>query len=233
MRSTSTEETSLFTWIVGGVFALIVFSAIYRTSTPPPSAPPASVAQTAVASKEKVESARTLCKDQIEDRKQKYDKLLKAGRFESAAQAIGDCHNLLNDSALKEMVATAEQRHYFGIVNDQKQTPADRLWALEVLMQHHPEKAKGYEKLHAQLLAQREQAEKVAKRKADAEDAARRKKEGVSIGMSKREVLMSSWGKPRGVNTTVYPGGTREQWVYDGGYLYFRDDVLVSIQTSR
>jgi len=179
------------------------------------------------------EVARTVCKNQIEARKLKYAELMTAGKFESAVQAIGDCHNLLNDPALKEMVATAEQRHYVEIVSNQGRTPADRLWALEVLMRHYPEKAKGYEKLHAQLLAKRDEAEKAAGRRADAADADRRKKQGVSIGMSQVDVLKSSWGRPIKINKSVYSFGTHEQWVYEGGYLYFEDGVLKSIQTSR
>lgn len=59
---------------------------------------------------------------------------------------------------------------------------------------------------------------------------AAKKKEGVSIGMSMQDAIDSSWGKPRSVNRTTTTGGIREQWVYDGGYLYFTDGVLTSIQ---
>ena len=41
---------------------------------------------------------------------------------------------------------------------------------------------------------------------------------------------MSSWGKPRKVNRSTYTFGVHEQWVYDGGYLYFEDGKLTSIQ---
>ena len=54
---------------------------------------------------------------------------------------------------------------------------------------------------------------------------------GVVIGMTKEQVLKSSWEKPQKVNTTVTAFGTREQWVYPGyQYLYFQDDILVTIQ---
>lgn len=42
--------------------------------------------------------------------------------------------------------------------------------------------------------------------------------------------LASSWGKPRKVNATHSAYGTSEQWVYDGGYLYFRDGILTTVQ---
>jgi hypothetical protein len=62
---------------------------------------------------------------------------------------------------------------------------------------------------------------------------AQAKKEGVRIGMTKQEVLDSSWGKPTSVNATTTARGTREQWVYGDyrrGYLYFDGDILTSIQ---
>jgi hypothetical protein len=61
-------------------------------------------------------------------------------------------------------------------------------------------------------------------------DAARRKREGVSVGMTREEVLASSWGKPRKINRTTTALSEREQWVYPGGYLYFRNGVLEAIQ---
>lgn len=47
------------------------------------------------------------------------------------------------------------------------------------------------------------------------EERARRKKEGVSIGMTKEEVLASSWGKPKEKNKSTNAYGTHEQWVYN------------------
>lgn len=69
----------------------------------------------------------------------------------------------------------------------------------------------------------------------DAERAERvskvaKKRAGVGIGMSRQDVIDSSWGKPRKINTTTTARGTSEQWVYDGGYLYFEDGVLRTIQ---
>lgn len=79
--------------------------------------------------------------------------------------------------------------------------------------------------------------EKIAKAEAEkaqlraaAIDKARRKKEGVSIGMTQAEVEASSWGRPRKINRTTGANYVREQWVYDGGYLYFHDGVLRTIQ---
>jgi hypothetical protein len=62
-------------------------------------------------------------------------------------------------------------------------------------------------------------------------EKARRKKEGVSIGMDVQQVLDSSWGRPEHVNRTTTAYGTREQWVYGSrSYLYFENGTLISIQ---
>jgi hypothetical protein len=64
-----------------------------------------------------------------------------------------------------------------------------------------------------------------AKAKADA------RKMGVTLGMTKEQVLGSSWGRPQSVNKTTNAYGTSEHWVYGGSnYLYFKGDVLTSIQ---
>lgn len=49
------------------------------------------------------------------------------------------------------------------------------------------------------------------------------------VGMTKEEVERSTWGYPNKINKDTYSWGTREQWVYDKGYIYFRDDVVTSI----
>jgi hypothetical protein len=63
-----------------------------------------------------------------------------------------------------------------------------------------------------------------------AQRKAKLRSEGVTVGMQKEEVLASSWGKPKKINRTQTAGGVREQWVYNGGYLYFDGDTLVAIQ---
>lgn len=75
-----------------------------------------------------------------------------------------------------------------------------------------------------------EQARTAKIARLEREEKARKKKEGVRIGMSKDDVIASSWGKPRKINATTNARGTREQWVYDGGYLYFEGETLTTIQ---
>lgn len=78
----------------------------------------------------------------------------------------------------------------------------------------------------ARLLA----AHRAEIQKRHAAELAQRKKEGVSIGMTQDRVLQSSWGKPRKINRTTTLTREREQWVYDGGYLYFDNGILTAIQ---
>jgi cytoskeletal protein RodZ len=67
-------------------------------------------------------------------------------------------------------------------------------------------------------------------RRAAAAEKKRLKSEGVSIGMTPEQVVASSWGKPRKINRTTGANYQNEQWVYDGGYLYFKDGILRTIQ---
>ena len=62
----------------------------------------------------------------------------------------------------------------------------------------------------------------------------RQERGGILVGMTKAQVLSSSWGKPIEVNTTIVKGVVSEQWVYPGhNYLYFDNDRLTAIQTSK
>lgn len=66
--------------------------------------------------------------------------------------------------------------------------------------------------------------------KTESQVAAQRKSQGISIGMTAQDVLQSSWGKPKKVNRTVTSSGTREQWIYGGGYIYIENGIVVAIQ---
>lgn len=52
------------------------------------------------------------------------------------------------------------------------------------------------------------------------------------IGMTKKQVLDSDWGKPDRINRTIYSSTVYEQWVYDDydTYFYFENGKLTSIQ---
>ena len=59
---------------------------------------------------------------------------------------------------------------------------------------------------------------------------AAKKRSGVHVGMSEQDVLDSNWGKPRKINRTTTANAVDEQWVYEGGYLYFVNGSLTAIQ---
>lgn len=80
------------------------------------------------------------------------------------------------------------------------------------------------------LLEKLRKAQQVERAAEMRREAAEKRKRGVHIGMTREEALASSWGRPRKVNTTTTASTTREQWVYDGGYLYFTDGILTTIQ---
>src|SRR5699024_10110423 len=51
------------------------------------------------------------------------------------------------------------------------------------------------------------------------------------IGMTDKEVRLSSWGEPKKVNTTTTQFGVSEQWVYSmDRYIYLEDGIVLTIQ---
>lgn len=55
----------------------------------------------------------------------------------------------------------------------------------------------------------------------------------IVVGMTSAQVR-EAWGKPSSINRTENAYGAREQWVYGvGNYVYLRNDVVESVQTSR
>ncbi len=86
------------------------------------------------------------------------------------------------------------------------------------------EKEQNEQKVLAEAEVRREKA-----RLAAAKDAKRRG--GVHIGMSAKQVRASNWGAPYSVNRTTTATGVSEQWVYGGNsYLYFQNGRLTAIQ---
>lgn len=51
----------------------------------------------------------------------------------------------------------------------------------------------------------------------------------VAIGFTK-QMCVDAWGEPKSINKTTNRYGVHEQWVYDGGYLYFDNGKLTTIQ---
>ena len=86
-------------------------------------------------------------------------------------------------------------------------------------------------KLWQQVFDADDKATKARLAKQDVIDKKEAKKLGVSLGMTREQVIGSSWGRPQQVNTTTGRHGSREQWVYSSrNYLYFENGVLTTIQ---
>lgn len=107
----------------------------------------------------------------------------------------------------------------------------------EILARYEEKKQLAAEAEEAKRRAEAQaQIDKDAERKrliaaVDRQNAANKKKGGVRIGMSVKQVLNSSWGRPEDVNRTTTAAGVSEQWVYgSNSYLYFTNGKLTAIQ---
>ncbi|MBA3479006.1 MAG: hypothetical protein H0T52_11510 [Lautropia sp.] len=182
----------------------------------------------------RAESARlellARCRANMADVKNEYRALDTSLRYWEASSLVRQCANHLDDADLKAMLKDAEIKAYTQDIQNPKATARTRANGIAAFLRDYPTEAKKYEPQIPKLEALAVNQEAAVARQEKAAEAARRKKEGVHIGMSADEVIASSWGKPQKVNRSTYSWGVREQWVYDGGYLYFRDGVLDSIQ---
>lgn len=142
-----------------------------------------------------------------------------------AAVTLRNCATRLQDAELLAKVRQADIASYMAVINDPKALPFDRATKMQQLAREYPDIGKPYEKRAQQLFDQ-------AERQAAAADKARRKREGVAVGMTAEDVLASSWGRPESINRTITAAGEREQWVYPGfQYLYLVNGKVVGIQT--
>jgi hypothetical protein len=162
--------------------------------------------------------------------------LTAAGDHWKAARTLNPCATALKDSALLALVASSERADLLNTANNPKAASFDRLQAIERLSPLSPAEAAGLDPVRKAL----EKAQKINEARAAKEAAsearkiaAKKRSEGVSIGMTADDVLASSWGKPQKINRTINSYGTREQWVYGlGHYLYLDDGVVRAIQTG-
>ena len=155
---------------------------------------------------------------------QRHQAEIAAGQHFAAATTLRNCAQRLNDSELQAMIKTAEVAGYLSTIQNPKTLPFDRAMAMRALARDYPDVGSKYE-------AQADRIFREAERHAASADQARRRREGVSVGMTADDVLASSWGKPQRVRTHTSAGGVREQWVYGGGnYIYFQNGRVTSIQ---
>ena len=164
------------------------------------------------------------CRTTIEAKKAEYRLLYTSRKYWDAALAVRACAGTLADSALQAMLSDAEIKSHLQSIDSPKTPPREKARSIEMLARDYPDKGKPYEPRIPQLLAQADRQELAAKAMAT-------KREGVHLGMSRDDVLASSWGKPERVNRTTIASGTREQWAYGSrSYLYFENGVLTAVQ---
>ena len=218
------KRTTLFTKIVAGFFALFVVFAIFGNSGSK-TEQPAQITAGAPA----VAAAAVLerCTSQRAELLDKVRKHMEAGRSDLAHVALWDCARAMpSDQQYAVLLKQTEVAGYLHTITSKSAAWDERLSAHRKLVDLDPTTAAPYANELKRLEARELQEEK-NKQKAV---AAQKRKEGVSIGMTKEDVLASSWGRPQKVNSTTTARGTSEQWVYGGGYLYFDGNILTSIQ---
>ena len=170
------------------------------------------------------EKVRSDCQASIDRRRAEYSSLMKSAKFWEASLTLRSCADALQAADLKQMVKEAEIKSHLADLSDPAKSAANRSLAFERLSADYPDVAAKNEEVAKRQIAAAERKEQEAERK-------QKRSQGVHIGMSKEDVLASSWGRPEKVNTTTNVYGTREQWVYGGrNYLYFENGVLTSIQ---
>lgn len=153
--------------------------------------------------------------------------------YQDAIFELRACAIKLNDPAITTKLREYESAADLQTANSISTATAERLAAVTRLIEQQTTQSAPLVALRnkiQQTLDREQQAARREEQRQAALEAARKRREGVRIGMTQEDVLASSWGKPRDINRTVNRWGTREQWVYPGGYLYFEDGILTTVQ---
>jgi hypothetical protein len=165
-----------------------------------------------------------MCSADLPEALRSFDTHYRAKKFWPATNQIRRCAQVLDREDLKAKVADAEVKARVIDIENPKTPLWDKIEAIEALARDHPASGAKYEALVPKLKERALAADLAAEK-------ARKKREGVRIGMTKQDVLDSAWGRPEHINRTITSSGVHEQWVYGGrNYLYFTDGVLDSIQ---
>lgn len=81
---------------------------------------------------------------------------------------------------------------------------------------------------------EREKEREVTRKVKEEQEREARTPKEPAIGMTKDEVLSSTWGKPEKKNIDEYEWGTREQWVYSKNrYIYLENGIVTSISREE
>lgn len=181
------QPTSMTTWIIGGLFVLMVAVMVFSPSKR--EQPPAADSSQSVKAAAAVKADFDMLAKRRQEREEAYAPV--------RAKVNAEMKRLLSTRKYEEALKYGDP--YFDVAD--------------------PDFRSAYEQASKGVTAETE---------ARAKSIARTK--GVTLGMTQEEVLGSNWGKPRKVNRTIYSFGVHEQWVYDGGYLYFENGILKTIQ---
>lgn len=227
MESTRTAPLTL---ALSLALSSIVLPGCFKQPTEAPQTKPPAVApvdpaqQKAEAERAEREAILADCQTTLEDRKAEHKRLMAKREYWPAALAIRQCAQILDDPALKKLVAAAETNSYLEDIKNPGVLLFDRVQRIEALRNEYPEQAKAHDGLFRKIIAEYERSS------AHSREAARRNTTP-TIGMAAGEVIANSWGYPERINKTTNARGVREQWVYGNGrYLYFDNGVLVTIQ---
>lgn len=152
-----------------------------------------------------------------------FKQLVERGEVWKASLVAGRCANETKAADWADLQTQAATIDRQNTIANTKASAAERIQAIDSLRSIDNAAALEHANLYARL--QKQEAQALAKRK---------RSEGVSIGMTSEDVVASSWGKPEKINRSDYSFGVHEQWVYgSGNYIYIKDGLVSSVQTSR
>jgi ribosomal protein L37E len=153
-----------------------------------------------------------------------YNALIEKKDFSGASEQMAACTTLADQPQYKKMQKAAELAHYEQELAASGGDKARKMNAVRQMLL-------GGHEVDYLLVSEFRRYEQAEDARIKAVEVKMRKSQGVTIGMTEEEVLASNWGKPKRINTTTRSSGVSAQWVYDGGgYLYFEDGVLRTIQ---
>lgn len=172
----------------------------------------------------KLAEQKAECKNLLPQQLASYATYMKERKYWDAAFQIRACAELLAEPKLVALLKDAEVKSHLAEINDAKTPLPVKVRAMEMLARDYPDVGSKYKSEIPKLLAAEE-------KRIAAEEARLKRSRGVVLGMSKDDVLASSWGKPDHISRTSSVIGTTEVWIYGlSSILYFQNGKLFMIQ---
>jgi hypothetical protein len=166
------------------------------------------------------------CVSERSDQLQRARTLQAEGQHWKAHLLVYECAALMHEAEMTSLSRETEVAAMSARAGDEKESIAWRISSIERVAELDVEAHRGLLTKHAALFHRQRVEQDAAARRI----AAEKRRQGVSVGMSQDDVAASSWGRPKQINRTTTARGTEEQWVYDGGYLYFENGRLTAVQ---